>query len=74
MKEITALMRLQTHINVGAFLGTIAWISWTFWLMGSAAPNVPSHRATSELARPTSSGCCVLKALPTASNEARRQP
>lgn len=38
MPSVFSLMRWMTHLNMGAFLATLAWLCWMHNMLSSASP------------------------------------
>jgi hypothetical protein len=47
---VVRLMRLMTHINIGAMLGMAAWLLWSGWLLVTGQMPAASHTATAWVA------------------------
>ena len=60
MNFIERVMRVMTHINIGASLGLAAWVLWSGWLVvtGQITPatRVAEVDALTSLARPAQAG------------------
>lgn len=43
MNALERVMRVMTHLNIGAALGMVAWVAWSGWqvVTGQVAPIAP---------------------------------
>ncbi len=46
MKTLERVVRLMTHVNIGAALGMTAWIAWSGWEVVSGAWPLPKRGPT----------------------------
>lgn len=61
MKTIERVMRVMTHVNIGATLGTAAWIVWSgLQVVGGEWPVTP--RPTAPATSATEISCCFVPA------------
>ncbi len=67
MTAIERVMRVMTHVNVGATMGMVAWIAWSGHQVVSGDWKVAPHRPTTTpaLALPVLQGpalppCCLV--------------
>lgn len=68
MKAIERVVRVMTHVNIGAALGMTAWLLWSGYQAVSGDRERPSPQRTSPspaadgVAQPVSLPCCFIEA------------
>lgn len=70
MNTIERVMRVMTHVNIGAALGMVAWVAWSGmlvvggeWMVPPSRVPVPAEEPRLQ-SRPTGEPCCFRQAGP----------
>lgn len=69
MSLIQRVMRVMTHVNIGATLGLVAWLAWASLEVASGARPIPRHPPVDHSpagSRPVSLPCCFVPGTPAA--------
>ncbi len=67
MSFIQRVMRVMTHVNIGATLGLVAWLAWASLEVASGARPIPRHPPVDRSpagSRPVSLPCCFVPGTP----------
>ncbi len=68
MNLIQRVVRVMTHVNIGATLGLVAWLAWaSLEVVGGARP-IPRHPSVDRIpagSQAVSLPCCFVPGTPT---------
>jgi hypothetical protein len=59
MPSVFSLMRWMTHLNVGAFFATLAWLFWMHNMLSAASPSLTASAAPLTLTACPAPGNCA---------------
>lgn len=66
MSFIQRVMRVVTHVNIGATLGLVAWLAWASLQVASGAQPIPRHPPVNRVPtghQPVNLSCCLVPGL-----------
>lgn len=66
MSLIQCVMRVVTHVSIGATLGLVAWLAWASLQVASGAQPVPRHPPVDGVPtrhQPVNLPCCLVPGI-----------